>query len=273
MNQLADLFNPHGGQFNLTPVIFTAALLAARVLPLIIFSPFLGGELLPTEIKIGLSGLMVVVLFPAVAGQVSHVPTSVFPFAALLCKEVFIGLCLSYIVDMVFDAARSAGGLIDTAAGANMAQLQVPQIQQQATIFSALQYQLVVTMFLLLNGHHVIITALAESFVSLPVDKFPPMSQGSWPFFDLILHVFGDLLKISLALSAPGVLAAFVTDLGLGMINRVAPQIQVFFISMAVKPMVGALMLLLTLHLTLDRMLVELRIMLANVNHALQLLL
>src|SRR5262249_13023726 len=159
----------------LTVVILTAALMTARILPIVIFSPFLGGEVLPTEIKLGLSLGLAIVLFPAVSAQMHDVPLSTWPFVVLLVKEVFIGISMAFVVDMIFDAARSAGHLLDTASGANMAQVMVPQIQQQATIFSVLQYQMTITFFLMLNGHQVVISTLADSFIALPLDKFPHM--------------------------------------------------------------------------------------------------
>jgi flagellar biosynthesis protein FliR len=266
------IFNEAGLKWNLTLVILTTALLAARILPIIIFSPFLGGEILQTEVKLGLALGLAIVLFPAVSAQMQGIPLSTVPFIGLMLKEVFVGICLAFVVDMVFDAARSAGHLLDTAAGANMAQVMVPQIQQQATIFSVLQYQLAITFFLLLNGHHVVINALADSFVALPLDRYPALHTGTWPFFELITRVFGDMLTIAMALAAPGLLGTFLTDLALGMINRVAPQIQVFFISMSIKPAVAALMILLTAAITLDRLNLEFQHMLARLSETLRLL-
>jgi flagellar biosynthetic protein FliR len=269
---VADLFGDQAGKINLTLVILTAALLAARTLPLIIWSPFLGGEVLPTEIRIGLAATLVLVLFPGVVDRIQHIPLSAVPFILLMMKEVFIGLSIAFIVDMVFDAARTAGHLLDTAAGANMAQVMVPQLQQQTTIFSVLHYQLAIAFFLILNGHHVVIRALAESIQTIPLDTFPPMGAGPWPYFELITRVFADMLKISMALSAPGLIATFLTDLALGMINRVAPQIQVYFISMSIKPVVAALLVFITAERMMDRFHVEFEVMLQRMTEALRLL-
>jgi flagellar biosynthesis protein FliR len=269
---VADLFAEVGVKTNLTLIILTVALLVARILPIIIFSPFLGGETVPNEVRIGLGLTIALVLFPGVSGQVSRVPVSTLPFVMLMLKEVFIGLSLGFIVNMVFDAARAAGHLLDTTAGINMAQVMVPQLQQQATIFSSLQMQLSVVTFLTLNGHHAVINGLADSLLTIPLDRFPQLRAGPWPFFDLILHTFSALLEIGLVLSAPGLLATFLADLALGMINRVAPQIQVFFISMSVKPMVAAVLVLITVHLFLERLSVEFQGMLERFTTAIRLL-
>lgn len=250
---LADALAEFGLRVNVSLVILTIALLMSRLLPVIILSPFLGGEVVPTEVKIGLGVLLSIVLYPFVADRVTLIPTSAFPFILVLLKELFIGVSLAFIVNMVFEAARVAGTLADTLGGTAMAQLHVPQLRQQVSIFSSLKLQFAVVLFLTLNGHHVVITALADSLRSIPLDRFPTFSGGMWPFFDTILHVSADLFTVGLALAAPIVLATFLTDLALGMINKVAPQIQVYFISMSIKPLVAVLMLLVAMHLVATR--------------------
>ncbi|CAM3705844.1 flagellar biosynthetic protein FliR [Corallococcus sp. ZKHCc1 1396] len=261
-----------GTRVNLSVTIFTVALIMCRVMPILIFSPFLGGEVVPSEMKLGLGLLISIVLFPSVSDRMDKIPISALPYIALLCKEIFIGLCLSYIVNMVFDAARVAGTLMDTMSGSNNAQLFVPQLGTQVSIFSSLKVQLTVVLFLSLDGHHVIIRALADSLQVVPLEGFPRFSHGVWPFFDLMIRSFADLLAVSLALAGPGMVAAFCTDLALGAINRVAPQVQVFFISMSLKPLVGALIMFLSMHVIVGRMQLELGNMLRMVQRAIQLL-
>lgn len=250
---LADALAEFGLKVNVSLVILTVALLMSRILPVIILSPFLGGEVVPTEVKIGLGVLLSIVLYPFVSERVALIPTSALPFIMVLLKELFIGVCMAFIVNMVFEAARVAGTIADTVGGTAMAQLHVPQLQQQVSIWSSLKLQLSVVLFLTLNGHHLVIDAIADSLVSIPLDRFPTFSGGMWPFFDLIIKVSADLFKVGLALSAPVLVATFLTDLALGMINKVAPQIQVFFISMSIKPMVTTLMVLIGLHLLMTR--------------------
>src|SRR5207244_3088041 len=107
-------------------------------------------------------------------------------FIGVLTKELFIGFTLSFIVSIVFDAAHTAGQLMDNMAGTNMAQIMVPSIQQQVSLYASLQLQLFITLFLTLNGHHMVIGALAESVRVIPLETFPRFEHGMWPFFDLV---------------------------------------------------------------------------------------
>jgi flagellar biosynthetic protein FliR len=269
---LPDVFAELGIKTNLSMVIFTMALLLARILPVIVLSPVLGGEVVPTEVKIGLGVVLGLVLFPAVADRVSEVPISALPYIALLLKELFIGVALAFIVSMVFEAAQIAGNLIDTISGASMAQVMVPQIGQQVSLFASLKIQLSVVLFLTLNGHHLVIESLADSLLLIPIDQFPRFSNGAYAFFEVVMRSFAELLKIGILLSAPAFIAGFLTDLALGMINRVAPQVQVFFISMSIKPLVTVAMMMIALHLVVDRLGLEFSKMLALFREAIQLL-
>jgi flagellar biosynthetic protein FliR len=266
---LAEVIGELGLKYNVTLTILTVALLMSRLLPVIIFSPFLGGEVVPTEVKIGLGVLLSLVLFPLVSDRVTLIPVAPLPFIAVLMKELFIGICIAFIVNLVFMAAQVAGALMDTLGGTAMAQLHVPQIQQQVSLFSSLKLQLTVVLFLTLNGHHLIISALADSLVSIPLDRFPAFSGGLWPFFEVVIRVSADLFMVGLALAAPVLLATFLTDLSLGMINKVAPQIQVFFISMSIKPMVAVTMTLIALHLLATRLVNEFKTMFQVLQEAL----
>lgn len=259
-------------QTNLSLVIFTMGLLMCRIMPVLVLSPFLGGEVIPPEIKMGVGVMLSGVLFPAVSARMGAIPTSALPYIGLMLKEIFIGVALAAIVNIVFEAARVAGNLVDTMSGSNNAQLYVPQLGTQVSIFASLKVQLSVVLFLTLNGHHLVIEALAESFALVPLDRFPRFSMGEWAFFELIIRSFADLLKISLALAAPAMLAAFLTDMALGAVNRVAPQVQVFFISMAIKPLVGVVIVFMSLGLIIGRLQTEFAAMLATLRHAIRLL-
>ena len=271
-NEVGEIFSRLVQQANLSLVIFTVGLLLCRVLPVITLSPFLGGEVVPTEIKMGLSVMLSIVLFPAVSDRMGSIPTQALPYIGLMLKEIFIGVCLSFIVNAIFDATRVAGNLADTMAGSNNAQLYAPQIGQQVSIFASLKFQLAVALFLTLNGHHIVIEALADSLIAVPLDQMPRFSHGLWPFFDQAMRVFADMLKVSLALAGPPMLAAFMTDLALGMVNRVAPQVQVFFMAMSIKPLATAAIFFAVCALFTERLRIEFAAMLRVLREAIQLL-
>jgi len=269
---VAQLQHEFGIQVSFTQLLLAFALLMARILPVIILTPFLGGETVPQEVKLGLGIMIGMVLYPVIIAQVRDIPVYAILFVALMLKELFIGLTIAFIVGMVFDAAQSAGILMDTIGGTNQATLMVPQLGTQASLFANLNLQMTATLFLSLGGHHIVIGALGDSLQMIPLDTYPRFSHGTWAFFETIMRIFGDLVRIALALCSPVLLAAFITDLGLGMINRVAPQVQVFFISMQIKPVVTVLIVLSCIHMVLNRVTGEYGVMFRWLKQALYLL-
>jgi flagellar biosynthetic protein FliR len=258
---LEELRTQLGIQTDLTQVMLAFALLMSRVLPVVILTPFLGGESVPSEVKLGLGVMLGLVLYPLLIAQTREIPVGPLVFIALMLKELFIGLSLAMVVNIIFDAANVAGGFIDVFSGTNQAQLMVPQIGTQVTLFANLNLQLTTVLFLTLGGHHLVIGAFAESLELIRLDQLPRFGQGFWPFFDAIIRSSADMLRIALAISSPVLLATFLTDLALGMINRVAPQVQVFFVAMQLKPAVSVLIMLTATHLILDRTVTEFGVM------------
>jgi len=250
---MEQLLQQLGLNANLSNVLLIWALLMGRILPLIVLAPFVGGDLVPAQVKLGVGIALSFLAFPFVAD--TPVAPGAITFVLLLLKEVFVGLGIAFAATLAFEAARAAGTLVDTLSGANMATVLVPQIQQQATLFADFKFQLTIVIFLGLNGHHVVLQALFESFRVIPLNGWPRFGHGFWPLFEMVIRMSAELLVVAVALAAPAAIATFITDLSLGLINRVAPQIQVFFISMSVKPMVVTLMTLVALVVLYERIL------------------
>lgn len=255
------------GQLNFTELLLQMALVMGRVLPLTLITPFMGGELVQSEVKLGVGITLSLILYPLV-GAGRPVPIFAFPFMALLIKEVAIGGVIAFTASLIFEGARAAGTFIDTMSGANMATVMVPQIQQQASLFADLNFQFTVVLFLALNGHHVVITALADSFDLIPINGYPHFAHGTWPFFELMLRTTAHLMLVCVALSAPAAAATFLSDVALGLVNRVAPQIQVYFMSMSIKPVATVFIMLLALAMFSDELARQFGFMLDDVKRA-----
>jgi flagellar biosynthesis protein FliR len=249
---MQDLLRHFGVTVDPSHAILVLALLLSRTVPIALIVPFLGGDLIPPTVKMGIGVALAVVLFPAVADTpIQPAPVMVI---LLLVKEVFIGTTLAIAASYAFDAARGAGTFVDTVSGANMATVFVPQIEVQASLFADLNFQMSIVLFLAMNGHHFIINSLADSIRAVPLNDFPHFGHGMWPFANALMRMTGDMLLVSFTLAAPAAVAVFMTDVAMGLINRVAPQIQVFFISMSIKPVVAVTMVLLALTVIVDRL-------------------
>ena len=233
-------------------ISFTEAEVTAWISPLLwpflrtlaLFSalPLLGTRSVPMRVRIGLS------VFIAVAAQASlpdmpAVPLDSAAALLLVVQQVLIGVSLGFAVRLVFAAVEMAGELIGLQMGLNFAGFFDPVTASQTTASSRFFGAMVGWLFIVINGHLLVIAALVNSFKAFPVGPAPfafiheamPWQWGA--------SVFGTALWIALPMLA---MLGFV-NLVLGVISRVAPQINVFAVGFPITLGVGLLGILLTL--------------------------
>jgi flagellar biosynthetic protein FliR len=224
----------------------------ARVGAAVWIAPFLGGRLVPASVKIALCLLLAAVITPQVIPSAKTLAgTSIALQLAVLGKEVLVGAALGFVAALVFWAAEASGRLVDTARGANLSEALVPQTGAHGSPIGELFFLLTVVLFIVLGGHRIFIIAIGTSYQLLPVATFPDAS-GIGGFAMLCARLTADLLLLALALAAPVLAAIFLADVTLGVINRFAPQINVFFLAMPAKALLGIAVLVLAIGLLLS---------------------
>lgn len=246
-------------------------LIMARMIPVLTLNPFLGGHVLPQNAKTGLALLVTILVYkPVSASLASPLPLDTLPYSALLIKEIVFGTVLGYVSSLVFYAIQSAGRIMDFARGSSMASMLAPQTEGQVSPLGELQFQLAIVLFLLLNGHTVFLHALFRSFEIMPLTGFPSFLRLHESVIYLVAWLSGQVLHIALLLAAPVVIATFMADMIFGIINRVAPQINVFFLSMPVKLLAGLTVMLFILGFLTGQMQLHFAGMLRSVQRAIQ---
>lgn len=237
-------------KFSFQQIILAGGLLAARILGMIWLAPFLGGKLVPSQVKVGIALVLGVAVFPFVVNietlnMIFDPNASPFPLAmrmiGYVSKEVFIGVVLGFIILTIWYGAEMLGRFVDTARGSSMGSALVPQMASQASTLGSLYYQLMLVIFLALDGHLIFIDYFSKSFMLIPIHSVPRFDVGMWPFFDMIIRITSRLFLSAIMLSAPVIIAIFVTDVCMGLFNKVAPQINVLFLMMPFKAVLGIL--------------------------------
>jgi flagellar biosynthesis protein FliR len=233
-------------------VTFTEAQLMAWITPLLwpflralaLFTamPVLGTRMVPTRVRIGLAA------FIALAAQPALPPVAVVPLDSALAfmvvaQQVVIGVSLGFAVRLVFAAIEFAGELIGLQMGLNFAGFFDPLSASAATATSRFFGTVVAWMFIVINGHLLIIAALVDSFTAFPVGAEPfAFLRATQP------HLWGaELFSTGLWIALPMITMLLFVNLVLGAISRVAPQINIFAIGFPVTLGVGLLGMLLTL--------------------------
>jgi flagellar biosynthetic protein FliR len=269
MDEWAKLFGYTG---DIHADLAIALLILARLLSILVLTPFLGGKLVPNQVKVATAVSLSLLLFPIVKYNLP--PTGLPPlgpmFGVYVVKEVFIGVTIGFIASLLFQALEAAGNFLDTARGSSIANVLVPQLEEQGPIFAQLKVQLGIVLFLVMNGHHYFLRAVFRSFTVLPIDTFPYLGGTSMAFPDFIIRASANLFVVGMLIVIPALIAIFMVDVVLGIANRAAPQINVFFLGMPIKGYVGIIFALLGLNYLSQILTGQFRLMLRDLNYLIQ---
>ncbi len=205
-----------------------------RVLALISVAPLLSHRAVPVRMKIALALSITVLLVPQVQSPpITDVLTA--PGLMLLINNVLIGVVIGFAVRLVFAALELAGELIGLQMGLSFAGFFNPSTGQQQNAVASFMSLLALLMFISIDGHLMLIHALAESFRLYPVSVGMDLPMG----FDRLLRLGSDMFAIALTIALPFLAVMLLTNVVLGVLARVAPQLNIFAVGFPMTILVG----------------------------------
>ncbi|SCA59000.1 Uncharacterized protein AB751O23_BV_00040 [Chlamydiales bacterium SCGC AB-751-O23] len=227
-----------------TPELFLISsffLCLGRLFPIMMMAPFFGSKLVPAPIKVGFSLALSLIFFPKVFVDTSTYLQFDMYFIGLLIKELFVGFLLGYLASLPFHIAQSSGTIVDHQRGAQNLQAQDPSLQAQSSPVGLLYNYLLITVFFSIKGPFLFLDVVLDSYELLPIDQFfkPSFYQYNSIFFQECLGIIHHVVQLAAQLAAPALLTVLMTDLFLGVSNRLAPQVQVIFLGMPLKALLG----------------------------------
>lgn len=213
-----------------------------RVGAFIIFVPFLGSSQFPARLKVALILLIAVSVYPLVPPAAIPHPKGLLGLSVILFSEMLIGFSIAYVIRMIFTAVQIAGTMVDFQMGFGVVNVIDPQTQSQVSITAQFQNIFAMFLFLLFNGHHLTIHALVESFEMINPDKFAFTASTA----EFMLQVFAATFVVAIKIGAPIMAILFFISVGLGLVARTVPQMNVFIVAFPLQIGVGLLMVGLT---------------------------
>lgn len=213
-----------------------------RVLAMFTSAPVLSQRSVPVRVKVVLAFLITVCAqasLPAMPVVALDSPAAVL----MVVQQVLIGLSLGFAARIVFAAIEFAGELVGLQMGLNFAGFFDPATMGQTTAVSRFYGTVVVLLFIIINGHLLMIAALTQSFVAFPVGPEPfEFLRQMQP------HLWGaEIFKLGLWIALPMVTMLLFVNLVLGVISRVSQQMNIFAIGFPITLSVGLIGVLLTL--------------------------
>ncbi len=217
-------------------------LIFLRIVSAFLAAPIFNNEAIPFLAKIFLAFVIAYIIFLVRDNSAVKVETGLFWLFVNAGKEIITGLLIGYSLNLAFYGFSYAGSLIGFDMELSMAEALNPMDNTDTNILGEAIYMGAILVFFLINGHHYLIRALAYSFTVIPLGKF----SVSKPVYDLIIKYSASVFIIAIKISAPFLISFFLINVAEGIIARVIPQMQVFFVVQPLKIAIGFILLIMT---------------------------
>jgi len=213
-----------------------------RNLGLLIGAPLFQSRNLPPMVRVSIALFLSFIFVPFVQPMVA-LPTHLGIFVFYLLQEIALGLLIGFILYLTFAGLQLAGQLIDRPMGFAMVNVLDPYTGNQMPIIGQLYYIIALWLFILVKGDHTLLNVLSKSYQLLPVGGEVLFAKG----LPYILRAFSGLFWLAIQVALPIFGVLFLTDVGLGVLAKLVPQINVFFIGFPLKSFLGMTLLILSL--------------------------
>ncbi len=215
------------------------ALSLIRLSSFMVVLPVFGNRLVPASVKILLSLVMAMVMFPAIKAGTTLSPGWQDDIILLALRESVLGIFLGFLVRTMFVAVEIAGQLLGFSMGFSAVQLLNPTFGESSTMMEEFQTILGTLLYLSINGHHMFFEAIHKSFEMAPIGRIHMDTRALASVTTLVANIF----IIAIKLAGPMIAVILFLNIALGMVGRAVPQINVFVISFPVNIMVGLFIL------------------------------
>jgi flagellar biosynthesis protein FliR len=224
-------------QIELFVLVFIRIVSALAVLPVFSHSA------IPPMIKAGLAGVLALLLVPAMSVTLPASTGTILDFFELGLRETVCGILIGFAGQFLFYAVDIAGQLIGFQAGFSVVSSIDPNTEAQSTVLTQAYNLVAMLVFLSIDGHHMMIRALADSLRIIPIGQLSLDGRLSqW----MLLGTRG-VMADGIRMAAPMMVTLLLTDVGLGILTRVAPTLNVFVLGFPLKICVTLLMISVTL--------------------------
>ena len=213
-----------------------------RISSMMLAAPVFGARMMPVRIRIIMAFTISALTFPMLPPVPAVDPIS-FPGMEILLQQILIGLSMGFIVQMVFQALVIAGEAIASTMGLGFARMVDPANGVQVPVISQFFVIMATLLFVIMNGHLLLIQLVIRSFEIIPVS-----STGlSIPGIKMVVSYAGQMFIGGLMIALPAVTALLVVNVSMGVITRAAPQLNIFAVGFPLMILLGFVFLMATL--------------------------
>jgi flagellar biosynthetic protein FliR len=219
--------------WDLSSNMLIAVLLASvRAAAWLVICPPFNTKWIPVQIKVLLAVAIAFAVSPVLAGQVPPLEPGALLVSA--AEQVVVGAALGFLTALLFAAVQAAGNMIDLLGGFSMASAFDPLSGASTSVFGRFYNLLAVTLLFASQGHQLILHGFARSYRSLPLEGTLSLETLQ----ALLTSGLTQMFLAALQIAGPLIAVLFLADVGLGLLNRVAPALNAFSIGFPIKILV-----------------------------------
>ncbi len=232
------------GDHDIRTIFMIVAFTVPRMMSALLVSPFFGDQFI-----MGMARQVVIISLSLMAIPITlqtpiTVPDTIYwPLflIGVLVKEIALGMLIGFCTGVVFWIAEGTGFFIDNQRGSSMAEMFDPMSGGSSSPFGVLFTKVLGVLFFVGGGFYSFLTIMYDSYVTWPVFSYFPSFQ---PGFAMVcLGLLDNIMGLIITYSAPIIIAMFIAEFGLGLMNRFSPQLNVFFLAMPVKSGIASVLI------------------------------
>ncbi|WP_456388224.1 flagellar biosynthetic protein FliR [Desulfolithobacter sp.] len=206
--------------------------------------PVFSSRQIPPQLKVGLTFATALLLFPLMAPYTPDTTYSPLTLGLLMANEVLLGLMIGLTANLVFTAVNFGGTVIGYQMGFAAANIFDPQTTQQLSLMSQFQNVMAILIFLALDVHHMFFRLIIESYQLLP-PGYLNFSNGA---VELLMNLGSRMFILGVKFSAPILIILLLSNMVLGIMARIFPQLNVFMLSFPLNIGIALIVIGLTLN-------------------------
>lgn len=205
--------------------------------------PGIGDAFVPAQARLLFALALSFIVTPILAPLLPKMPESAYLFVLLIASEAMIGVFIGTIMRIMIAALDTAGAMISFQASFSNAILFNPATESQGSIMSGVYSAIGVALLMVTNFHHVLLASIVESYNMFPVKELFPDTRS---IAETISQVTSLSFKIGVQMALPFIIIGTLLQIGFGLLGRLMPQLQIFFLVMPVQIFVTLVIALLT---------------------------
>ena len=213
-----------------------------RIAAMLMAAPIFSIRQIPVRFRMLLAVLITVLVQPVLPAA-PMVPVFSTDALLILLQQLAIGVALGFLLQMAFNALIFGGQVMAYSMGLGFANMMDPANGVQVPVVSQFWLILAMLAFLLMNGHLVLISAIVDTFVVLPVAADGLGRAGIWELLGWASRMFA----AGLVMAMPVIISLLLINIGMGVVSRAAPQLNIFAIGFPITLMTGFILIWITL--------------------------